>query len=603
MPPHKTKHSSFFLAPEFLSLLFALFLVLLIAVFSYRSWFAFYVSSADLELTQRVIDGTDQLLALLKDAETGQRGFLLTGQDRYLAPYRQALIQVPAALHTLDALAKQRPDQAGRLRALAPLVKTKLDELQQTIDVRQQKGAAAALAIVLSDSGRISMDQIRQLCSQMRAAAFKRLARYSAASRSSAKELELLGTLGSLGIFALLVLSRINLQAAVHRRQELIENLRESEARTAEARDWFHTTIASIGDGVIATDSMGKVSFMNRAAESLTGWTQEQAVGLPVEQIFVIDNEETRETLANPISRALREGRTAGLDRQACLTHRNGRRIPIDNSASPIRRLDGSIAGAVMVFRDISQEREAERQKKKAADDLARHSALLERKNAELEQFAYAASHDLREPLRTISAYAELMRRDKDCTHSEKCLSYLGSVISAVRRMDQLIDALLQYSKAGESDGDAFHVVQIDQVVNATIESLNGSIAANQAVITRDTLPAIAGDEIHLEQVFQNLISNALKYRRDAPPHIHIAAHKNGGEWLFTVSDNGQGIPAEYRTQIFGLFKRVHRQDHSGSGIGLATCKKIVERYGGHIWVDSEVGKGSAFFFTWPVKE
>ena len=132
------------------------------------------------------------------------------------------------------------------------------------------------------------------------------------------------------------------------------------------------------------------------------------------------------------------------------------------------------------------------RQKKKAADDLARHSALLERKNAELEQFAYAASHDLREPLRTISAYAELMRRDKDCTHSEKCLSYLGSVISAVRRMDQLIDALLQYSKAGESDGDAFHVVQIDQVVNATIESLNGSIAANQAVITRDTLPAIA---------------------------------------------------------------------------------------------------------------
>ena len=191
---------------------------------------------------------------------------------------------MPAALHTLDALAKQRPDQAGRLRALAPLVKTKLDELQQTIDVRQQKGAAAALAIVLSDSGRISMDQIRQLCSQMRAAAFKRLARYSAASRSSAKELELLGTLGSLGIFALLVLSRINLQAAVHRRQELIENLRESEARTAEARDWFHTTIASIGDGVIATDSMGKVSFMNRAAESLTGWTQEQAVGLPVRQ-------------------------------------------------------------------------------------------------------------------------------------------------------------------------------------------------------------------------------------------------------------------------------------------------------------------------------
>ncbi len=136
--------------------------------------------------------------------------------------------------------------------------------------------------------------------------------------------------------------------------------------------------------------------------------------------------------------------------------------------------------------------------------------------------------------------------------------------------------------------------------MNHTIENLNGSITETRAEVTHDGLPAITGNEIHMEQLFQNLISNALKYRRETPPRIRIAAYKHAGEWLFSVSDNGPGIPPEYRAQIFGLFKRLHRQDHSGSGIGLATCKKIVERYGGRIWVDSELGKGSTFFFTLP---
>jgi PAS domain S-box-containing protein len=596
----KKSKAKFFQTTEFLSLLLALCVVLLIAVLSYRSWFAFRASSADVEGTQKMIDGTEQLLSLLKDAESGQRGFLLTGEDRYLAPYREALLRIPAALNTLDLVAKQRPDQARRLRALALLVRRKLDELSLTIQVRQSKGQAAAVAIVLDDSGKILMEQVRQLCFEIRAAAFERLARYSAESRASAKQLELIGTLGSLAIFALLVLSTINIQRAANRRQELIHSLRESESRTAEARDWFHTTIASIADGVIATDPMGKISFMNRAAESLTGWTQEQAVGSPLEQIFLIHDEETGETTENPLSQALREGRVAGLESQVSLRNREGRPIPIRNSAAPIRRTSGSIAGAVMVFRDISQEREAERHKKKAADDLARHSALLERKNAELEQFAYATSHDLREPLRTISAYTELLRRDAISVLSEKAAGYLLSVTAAVRRMDQLIEALLHYSKAGELDGEDLQSVRIEEVVNHTIENLNGSITETRAEVTHDGLPAITGNEIHMEQLFQNLISNALKYRRETPPRIRIAAYKHAGEWLFSVSDNGQGIPPEYRAQIFGLFKRLHRQDHSGSGIGLATCKKIVERYGGRIWVDSELGKGSTFFFTLP---
>ena len=399
----------------------------------------------------------------------------------------------------------------------------------------------------------------------------------------------------------LLVLSTINIQRAARRRQELIDSLRESESRTAEARDWFHTTIASIADGVIATDPMGKVSFMNRAAESLTGWTQERAVGSPLKQVFVIQHEETGETAENFLSQALRESRMVGLESYAWLTSRENRRIPIRHSAAPIRRVEGSIAGAVIVFRDISQDREAERQKRKAAEDLARHSALLERKNAELEQYAYATSHDLREPLRTIGAYTELLRRDAVSVLSERAVGFLRSVSAAVGRMDQLIEALLQYSQAGELDGEALETVRIEQVVDNAIQNLNGSISENSAEVTHQGLPAITGYEMHMEQLFQNLISNALKYRQEAPPRIHIAAQKEGDEWLFSVSDNGQGHSPEHRTQIFGLFKRLHHQDHSGSGIGLATCKKIVELYGGRIWVESELGKGSTFFFTLPI--
>ena len=451
----KKSKANFFETTEFLSLIFALFVVLLIAVLSYQSWFAFRVSNTDVEGTQKLIGGTEQLLSLLKDAETGQRGFLLTGEDRYLAPYRQALLGIPAAFDTLDSVAKQRPDQARRLRALTPLVQRKLDELSRTIQVRQSKGQEAALALVLSDSGKLLMDQIRGLCSEIRAAAFERLARYSAESRASAKAAGAHRDAGKHRSFRASGSfhdqhSTRGAAAARADRQPAGERI----AHGRGARDWFHTTIASIADGVIATDQMGKVSFMNRAAESLTGWTQERAVGSPLKQVFVIQHEETGETAENFLSQALRESRMVGLESYAWLTSRENRRIPIRHSAAPIRRVEGSIAGAVIVFRDISQDREAERQKRKAAEDLARHSALLERKNADLEQYAYATSHDLREPLRTIGAYTELLRRDAVSVLSERAVGFLSSVSAAVRRMDQLIEALLQYSQAGELDGE-----------------------------------------------------------------------------------------------------------------------------------------------------
>jgi PAS domain S-box-containing protein len=339
---------------------------------------------------------------------------------------------------------------------------------------------------------------------------------------------------------------------------------------------------------------------MNRVAEALTGWTSEQAVGVPLQQVFVIHNEETGAEVENPVTKVLREDRVVGLANHTRLTSRDRRSIPIDDSAAPIRDASGRIIGVVLVFRDVTERAAAEFVEKEAKQTLARHAELLERTNAELKQFAYGASHDLREPLRTISVYSGLLKLDSAIRLNEKNSEYLEFISASVRRMSQLVDALLEYSMAGDSVAESGQV-QMDEVLRTTLVNLSGSIAEANAVVTNDHLPTVAGDEIRLGQLLQNLIGNALKYRGEEAPRIHISARRQGEEWVFSVADNGQGIAAPYQTKVFDLFARLHGQNYPGSGIGLATCRRIVEGYGGRIWMESEGNRGSTFFFTLPV--
>jgi PAS domain S-box-containing protein len=573
-----------------------------IALLAYRAWTAFDTRSEQLTNTQQIVDGTNALLSSIKDAETGQRGFLLTGEDRYLGPYRQALVDVPATLGALaNAAAGRNPDQTQRIEALKPLVWNKLDELKTTIELRQSNRLDAALARVRSDRGQNLMDQIRRSCAEIQTVAYGRLAEYTAETRRSVNQMGLLSTFGSIGLFVLLLLSTVTIKRATEHRQQLIRELEESGAQTAQARDWLQTTIQCIGDGVIATDADGKVTILNTVAQSLTGWSQEEASGLPLEQVFIISNEETNAPVENPVRKALREGRIVGLANHTHLRAKDGRYIPIDDTAAPISDAQGKVIGVVLVFRDITQRREAERAEHKAVAEIGRHSELLERTNAELQQFAYAASHDLREPLRTITAYTQLIELRSGSSLDDQSAECLQFVLAAARRMGVLIDALLDYSKAGEVPAKPLQAVDMEAVLARAIGNLNGSIEANKAMVTHDPLPQIMGDETRLEQLIQNLIGNAIKYRRHDDPRIHVATRESEKEWLFSITDNGQGIPPHHRAQIFELFKRLHGQAYPGSGIGLATCKKIVEHYGGRIWVESEVGKGSTFFFTVPV--
>lgn len=222
----------------------------------------------------------------------------------------------------------------------------------------------------------------------------------------------------------------------------------------------------------------------------------------------------------------------------------------------------------------------------------------LQRVNEDLNQFAYAAAHDLREPLRNVSTFSELLVRTCHDDLDENANRFRRYILEGVRRMDMLLTDLLEYThleRVEETSG-----VNANTVLEKVLENLGASISESAAVITHDNLPDLFGQESHYIQLFQNLISNSIKYRSGEPPCVHIGVRESGGEWLFSVRDNGVGIEREYRERIFGLFKRLHGNKIPGTGIGLAICRKIVQRYGGDIWVDSEPSKGSTFFFTFP---
>jgi PAS domain S-box-containing protein len=586
---------------ELLSLIVAVLLVLIVAGLSYQTWITFNRGSEQLEAARQIVRSTNALLSALKDAETGQRGYLLTGDDRYLMPYRQALRDIPVNLKLLaDAAPGGNPGQSRRAQALRPLIADKLDELRQTIELRQSKGLDAAVKVVETDRGKVAMDQIRTLGAEILADALDAISRYSANTRSAANELGLVSTVGSVGLFLLLVYSTVTIERVTRRRQQLIRDLRESEAKTKEARDWLQTTIASIGDGVIATDALGNVTFLNRVSESLTGWKQEHAAGVSLEKIFAIVSEQTGEPVETPVSRVLREGRIVGLANHTVLISKDGRKIPIDDSAAPIRDGSGNIIGVVLVFRDITERRAVELQEKKSSAALAAQAELLARTNADLEQFAYAASHDLQEPLRMITTYSQLLLKGYRGQLEGEAGLCVQNIADGTRRMRDLLADLLAYTQLTTEGQMSSEIADLNSVWETTLHNLKAAIEENGAVVTCDPLPVVPGREAHFIQLFQNLVGNSIKYRSDSPPRVHVAAEQQDGVWRFAVSDNGIGIDPLYQKQIFGIFKRLHGKQIPGTGIGLAICQRVVERGGGRIWVESEPDRGATFYFTLP---
>jgi PAS domain S-box-containing protein len=359
-----------------------------------------------------------------------------------------------------------------------------------------------------------------------------------------------------------------------------------SESKEAGAK--YRGLLEAAPDAMVVVNQDGEIVLLNVQAENQFGYSRDELIGQQVKNIvpegfaerLIADGlRSSAEALAQQIGTGIE---LTGL-------RKNGTEFPIEIMLSPLENAQGILVTAAI--RDISVRKNAEKH-------LAQKMDELNRSNEELGQFAYIASHDLQEPLRMVASYTQLLSRRYKGKLDSDADEFIAFAVDGANRMQRLIQDLLAYSRVG-TEGRDLADTSSEKALQLALANLGGAIEQQEAVVTHDPLPAVVADEMQLVQLFQNLIGNAIKYQRPGIPRVHISAALADKKWTFSVNDNGLGIDSRYTEKIFGMFQRLHKRDEfAGTGIGLAICKKIVERHDSNITVESKLGVGSTFRFA-----
>jgi PAS domain S-box-containing protein len=703
---------------------FAVLLTCLIAMaaVSYPMLVRLRKDAAGVEHSHRVIATLRLLISSATDAETGERGYIITGKEEFLEPYHSGLQAVNHALSEVRRLTTDNPEQQRRLDVLEPIVAERLAVLKEGIERRDQ-AFSSAQAFISSGAGKLLHDRIRQAVAEMEASEEALLAKREGIEQRAAVVAKIVIVGG--GALAVLIVAVAlwmigeaftasrSAETALEESRDQLEvrvNARTSELRTSEQR--IAGIISSAMDAVITVDEGQRIVLFNPTAEKLFGCNATEALGHPLERFIP---QRFRTAHAHHVLLFGQSGlahKPMSARDEICGLRADGTEFPIEASIS--QATAGEKKVFTVILRDITERQRAEEalrqslerlervlevetvgvmfwdlntgcmvdandaflklmgysrseveareltwqkltppeymdvsraevekflatgrvgpyekeyfrkdgtrrwllfagsslgnnqcvefcvdisERKKAEEALAQRAQELARSNADLAQFAYVASHDLKEPLRAVSGCVGLLKGHYEGKLDEQSGEYMTHIVDGAARMETLIDGLLAYSRVGTRGGE-LQPVEGAKALGTALQNLAAAIEESGAVVTCDALPTVRGDAQQLGSLFQNLIGNALKFRREAPPRIHVSAERNGTHWRFSVRDNGIGIAPQYFERIFGVFQRLHtRREYPGTGIGLALCKKIVERHGGRIWVESVPGEGATFYF------
>lgn len=373
--------------------------------------------------------------------------------------------------------------------------------------------------------------------------------------------------------------------------QQLIHKLRVQQIQLEKTVSLLRGTLESTADGILVVNNEGKIESFNQRFIELWGIPESIIASRDDERAlaFVLDQLKNPEEFLSKVRELYSDPDAESFD---VLEFNDGRFF--ERYSRP-QKIGEKSVGRVWSFRDITKRQRAEEALKRTADELARS-------NADLKQFAYAASHDLSEPLRSIAGFVKLLEKRYRSKLDEKADEFIDYIVVGVERMDRLIHDLLEYSQV-DAKGKDFGPVNCSVALEEAVNNLRSAIEESGAELTYDLLPTVIADSSQLSRLFQNLINNAIKFRGNEPIKIHISAQQKGDEWVFSIKDNGIGIDPQFFERIFVIFQHLHTtREYEGTGLGLAICKKIVERHGGQIWVESEQGNGSTFFFTIPVR-
>ena len=539
--------------------------------------------------TNEVLARLEAVLSTLKDAETGQRGYLLAGEASYLEPYREAVDRLPGQITALRQLTLDNPAQTARVLRLDELAGQRMAILKRGLDLAgldpdRGRGLSSGRQTVLTGEGKQVMDRVRAEVDEMERVERELLAERGAIARGAART-AVVTTVIALVIGLALVALVVWLFA-----RNLAIRQRASEVLRAE-RERFRTTLTSIGDAVVVTDAQGRVTLLNPVAEALTEWNTD-AIGRPVETVFRIVNEETRAPVENPVDKVLREGAVVGLANHTVLIGRDGRERPIDDSGAPIRDGRGRVVGVVLVFRDITERRASEQR--------------LHENDRRKDEFLAMLAHELRNPLAPIRNAAHTLTL---LGQPDERLRWVSGVIERqVGLLTRLVDDLLDVSRitSGKITLQHERVPVAAAVIAQAVETARPAAESRRETLevdVADDVGVVEGDSARLVQAVGNLLDNAIKYSEEGG-RVRLTARAEAQEVVIAVRDEGVGIDAELLPHVFDLFIQADRsleRRQGGLGIGLTLVRRLVEMHGGRVAVASEgAGRGSEFTIRLP---